>query len=646
MRCSRWLSQGSSAVEVIDSVLIANRGEIAVRIARTLRRLGVTAYGVYAPVDAGAPHTRAVDRAISLKPVPDAGASAPYLDPEAIIEAAQACGARAIHPGYGFLAESAEAARACEQAGLIWIGPGAEAIAGLGDKAEAKRLAAEAGVSVVPGLNHDPDSEAVAAFAEEHGYPLMIKAVAGGGGKGMRRIENAGEIAAALEAARREAVAAFGAGDLIVERLIEPARHIEVQFAVDADGNAVSLGERECSLQRRHQKLIEESPSPAVTPALRERLGRAATALARAAGYRNLGTAEFLVDFDDPDRFYFLEINARLQVEHPVTEAVTGLDLVELQLALAAGELLGEEVTTAIDSLNGHAIEARICAERPVDNFMPATGKIALYHEPSGVRVDSGVEQGSVVTADFDPMLVKLIAHAPTRERAIERLRRALNEIVMLGVETNADFLAWLLDRPETRDGATAITTVERLAGEEAYVAVRNEALPEALKAAATACARAAIERSSPGEGFEKVDGWRLFGTGRGFWEVRDEQGNEHHLVAGPDSAAELDVWLLSRESVAVQGNFGTFNFDFVRDLRLDAAPPGSLEASLPGVVLAVEVSPGDRVDAGQTLLTIESMKMEIAVTAPEAGEVAAVTVSPGDHVARGQLLAEMREEG
>lgn len=661
---------------VIDSVLIANRGEIAVRIARTLKRLGVTSYGVYAPVDSGAPHTRAVDRAVPLAGVEGAGALAPYLDIEAIIAAARSLGAEAVHPGYGFVAESAEAARACERAGLIWIGPSAEAIARLGDKAEAKRLAAEAGVPVVPGLSEQPGesgvpitAEAVAAFAAEHGFPVMIKAGAGGGGKGMRRVAAEDEIAPALDAARREAIAAFGAGHLLVERLIEPARHIEMQIAVDAEGRGVALGERECSLQRRHQKLIEESPSPAVTPALRERLGRAAVDLALAAGYRNLGTAEFLVDFDDPERFYFLELNARLQVEHPVTEAVTGLDLVELQLELADGKPIGERAAGVLErGLDGHAIEARICAERPADGFLPATGSIARYAEPVGARVDSGVERGSLVTADFDPMLAKVIVHAPNREQALARLRRALGETVTLGVETNSAFLAWLADRPEVRDGATAITTVERLVESGAYRQALDDARPAALTAAAAALAEAAggdqtLDGSAGvgAAGFDLADAWRPHGTGWGWWDVEDDAGKTHRLAARPGAGAlEVRVdggdavrvppgapthWWVGDDRVEVQGDFGVAGFSFVRELSVEAAPPGSLEATLPGVVLAVEVAVGDTVEAGQTLLTLESMKMEIAVTAPEAGVVAELSVGPGDHVSRGQVLAEVEPQ-
>lgn len=648
---------------MFESVLIANRGEIAIRIARTLKRLGITAYGVYAPVDAGAAHTRAVDRALPLEAAPGAAALAPYLDIAAIVAAARSCGARAVHPGYGFLAESAEAARACERAGLVWIGPDAEAIARLGDKGEAKGLALAAGVPVVPGLSEEGpgveiDAERVAAFGAEAGYPLLVKAAGGGGGKGMRRIDSEGEIAAALDVARREALAAFGVDRLLVERLVQPARHIEVQFAVDRTGEAVAFCERECSLQRRHQKLVEESPSPAVSPALRHRLGRAAVELARAAGYTNLGTAEFLVEFDDPERFYFLEINARLQVEHPVTEAVTGLDLVELQLALAAGEPLDEEVRRAAERLDGHAIEARICAERPADGFLPATGMIELYEEPDSVRVDSGVERGSAVTADFDPMLAKLIARAPGREEAVATLREALRHLVTLGVETNADFLAWLLDRAEVRDGATTVGLVERLVDSGEYRRARAEALPRALAAAENVCVRAAREGARAGlagepiggsriegEGFDRADGWRLHGTGRGHWDLRDEDGVEHRLAAAPAAGGSPYAWLLDHDRVRVQGDFGVFEFEFVRERSAEDSGPGGLEATLPGVVLAVAVEPGDRVRAGQTLLTVESMKMEIEVTAPEDGTVAAVNVVPGDHVTRGQSLVEMEGE-
>jgi len=437
---------------MIKRLMIANRGEIALRIIRSCRELGVESIAVHSSADAGAPHTLAADRAVAIGPAP---ASESYLSIPGIIQAAQSAGADAIHPGYGFLSENPRFAEACAAAGIIFVGPPSQAIARMGSKIEARRLAAAAGVPVVPGETPDDQSDrGIAAAIDRTGLPALIKASAGGGGKGMRRVIDAADITQAIEAARREATAAFGDGTLYVtlyvEKLIDAARHVEIQVFADNHGQAVHLFERECSVQRRHQKVIEESPSPALTPELRARMTTAAVALARTVEYRNAGTIEFLVDGPS---FYFLEMNTRLQVEHPVTEQVTGLDLVRAQLLVAAGEPL--PWTQAQIAQRGHAIEARVYAEDPAQGFLPQAGRLSVYRAPHipGVRVDSGVAEGSEISVYYDPMLAKVIATAESRPLAINRLAAALRALDIEGVRTNVPFLIRILELPEFRDG-------------------------------------------------------------------------------------------------------------------------------------------------------------------------------------------------
>jgi 3-methylcrotonyl-CoA carboxylase alpha subunit len=428
-------------------VLIANRGEIAVRIMRTCREMGIATVAVYSEPDAQALHVRVADRAVAIGP---AAAADSYLNIDRIVAAARETGADAVHPGYGFLSENDRFATACDDAGLVFIGPPPAALALMGSKIAARGLAAHAGVPVVPGgVPDDQSAEAIAAMAARTGYPVLIKPAAGGGGIGMKVVRDAAMLDGAATQARREAMAAFGDGTLYVERLIERPRHIEVQILADAHDHAIHLFERECSLQRRHQKVIEESPSPAVTPALRARLGEAAVALALAAGYRNAGTIEFLVEGRGDDaRFYFLEMNARLQVEHPVTEAVTGIDLVRAQLEIAAGAPL--PWAQAELTQRGHAIEARIYAEDPAHDFLPQAGRLVLYRPPSmpGIRIDAGVVEGSDVSVHYDPLLAKLIAAGESREAARLRALAALDEFPILGVTTNAPYLRELLQHP------------------------------------------------------------------------------------------------------------------------------------------------------------------------------------------------------
>ncbi|HEX2706631.1 MAG TPA: biotin carboxylase N-terminal domain-containing protein, partial [Solirubrobacterales bacterium] len=526
---------------MFSRVLIANRGEIAVRVERTLRRLGIESVAIYSDADAGAPHVRGADRALRIGPTP---AQQSYLDVEGVVEAALRSGAEAVHPGYGFLAENPTFARACAGAGLTFVGPGPEAMELLGDKVAAKVAATAAGVPILSGLSGERlgDDEIVewAAGAE---LPLLLKAAAGGGGKGMRVVTDLAELPEALAAARREALGAFGDDRLLVERYLKASRHIEVQVLADSHGTTVHLGERECSLQRRHQKVVEESPSPVVDAELRERMGAAAAALARSCGYVNAGTVELIAERDDPGAFFFLEVNTRLQVEHPVTEAITGLDLVELQLRIAAGEPLGfgqEDVR-----FDGHAIEARLYAEDAGHGFLPAAGRIVSYREPAGVRVDSGIEAGTEVGLDYDPMLAKLIAHAPGRAGALSQLERALAELVVLGPATNAAYLRALLARPEVREGALDTGLIERLGAAIA---------PPASEPVLAAIALAALLGPPPSDDpWDARDGWRQ--SGPAWTRAR---------LAGPEGELEVAIRATTGDGWEweMAETTGTFCFD------------------------------------------------------------------------------------
>ncbi|MRG61351.1 ATP-grasp domain-containing protein, partial [Agromyces sp. CFH 90414] len=507
----------TTASRPFDRVLVANRGEIAVRVIRTLRRLGIHAIAVYSDADADAPHVALADTAVRLGPAP---ASESYLDPARLVAAANETGAQAVHPGYGFLSEHAGFARACAEAGLVFVGPGERALEVMGDKIRAKAHVEASGVPVVPGVSGvgddgSPlgDAELVEA-ASRVGFPVLVKPSAGGGGKGMQLARDAAELAEAIPAARRIARAAFGDDTLLVERFIERPRHIEVQVLADAHGSVVHLGERECSLQRRHQKVIEEAPSPLIDEATRARIGEAACRAAESVAYLGAGTVEFLVSDASPDEFFFIEMNTRLQVEHPVTELVTGVDLVEQQLRIAAGAPLPfaqRDVT-----LTGHAVEARVYAESPERGFLPSTGDLLTWREPTGdgVRVDAGVRTGQAVTAFYDPMLAKVIAWAPTRAEALDRLDAALAGTVALGVETNLGFLRRLVADPAVRRGELTTGLIDALPE-----AAAEPASPELLDAAAAALAEA---RASSGAGhqaqgdharaWQRETGWRIGG--------------------------------------------------------------------------------------------------------------------------------------
>ena len=478
----------------IRRVLIANRGEIAIRITRACREAGIESVAVYSEADAGAPHALAADQAVAIGPAPPAES---YLRIPALIEAARATGCDAVHPGYGFLSERPAFAAACEEAGLVFIGPAAATIEQMGSKVGARELMARAGVPVVPGLTPaDQSTAGVLAAAREVGYPALVKASAGGGGKGMRTLRDDRAAAEAIDAARREAEAAFGDGTLYVERLIEAPRHVEIQVFGDSHGSVVHLFERECSIQRRHQKVIEESPSPALTPEVRARMGEAAVAAARAVAYRNAGTVEFLLEGSGAGaRFYFLEMNTRLQVEHPVTEAVAGVDLVRAQLDVAAGNPL--PWTQASLTQRGHAIECRVYAEDPAAGFLPQAGRLLLYREPSGpgVRVDSGVVEGLDVPVMYDPMLAKLTVHAETRNAAIDRAIAALRRYPVLGIRTNVPFLIRVLEHPEFRAGRVDTGFIDR---HLATLTGRPPASGAVVAAAALADPAAADGRATP----------------------------------------------------------------------------------------------------------------------------------------------------
>lgn len=610
----------------MDVVLVANRGEIAIRVARTLHRLGLRSAGVFTPADAASAHVDALDVAIEIPS---------YLDAAAVVEAARRAGADAVHPGYGFLSENAAFAEAVRAGGLTWVGPPPAAIELMGDKARAKVLAREAGVPVVPGVEgRDLGLDELRAFTAEHGHPVVIKAVAGGGGKGMRVVRGDAELAPALDAARREAEAAFGDGRVLVERYLERPRHVEVQVLADAHGTVLHVGERECSLQRRHQKVVEEAPSPAVGPDLRERMGEAAAALARACGYVNAGTVEFLLAGEE---FFFLEMNTRLQVEHPVTELVYGLDLVEQQLRVAAGEPL--ELAQEALVPHGHAIEARLYAEDPAAGFLPASGTVLRYREPAGARLDSGVRAGSVVGTDYDPMLGKLIVHGPDRAAALRGLDRALGELELLGVATNAAFTRALLARNDVRAGALDTGLLERVLA-DLDATPPDDLLPAAaLVAAGTASPAGPWRRRFADHGEVRIAGgevragertWHATARelGDGAWRIALDGVSRRYAAAAEDGV----VWI-GRDGHALEAR--------TEQVARGAGGPaaGSLEAPMPGVVLLVQVANGDTVTEGDVLLVLESMKMELSITAPHDGTVEGLALAVGDRVTRHQPL-------
>ena len=580
---------------MFSKVLVANRGEIAVRIFRSLRDMGIASVAVYSDIDRTAVHPRYADEAYALG---GATSAESYLVVEKLLEAARATGAGAVHPGYGFLAENAGFARAVEEAGLVWIGPPASAIELMGSKTRARQAMQEAGVPIIPGTT-DPvgSADEVAALGDEIGYPLLIKAAAGGGGKGMEIVWSAGDAPRAFESAQRQGRSYFADASVYVEKYLPNPRHVEVQVLADAFGNVIHLGERDCTIQRRHQKLVEETPSPAVDQELRDRIGQIATDAARAAGYRSAGTIEGLLAPDGS--YYFMEMNTRIQVEHTVTEEVTGVDLVRAQIRVALGEPLG--LTQDDVRIRGHAIECRINAEDPSAGFLPSPGTITFYREPSGpgVRVDSGVAEGSVVSPLYDPMVAKLIVRGADRGDAIGRMLRALGEYRIGGVKTLLGFHQALLSHPCFRAGETCHGVVE---SPELAAQAEELSADEPAQAPAVASAGVTVERTA----FVEVDGRRV--------EVRV------HVPEPP--YREL---ARRRSERAAHGGAGA---------------SGTVASPMQGTVLDVKVAEGDLVEAGQVICVIEAMKMENEVTAVVSGTVAQLAVSPLQPISVGQAIA------
>ncbi len=650
----------------IRKVLIANRGEIARRIARTCKRLGIGVVAVYSDADRDMPFVREADEAFRLGPAESAES---YLRIDRIIEAARATGADAIHPGYGFLAENAAFASACVEAGITFIGPTPDAIASMGSKQRAKRIMAEAGVPVIPGYDGaDQSPDVLARMAKEIGFPILVKASAGGGGKGMKRVDSASELASAIESARREAKSAFGDDTLLIEKYVEAPRHVEIQILGDAHGNVVHLNERECSIQRRHQKIVEETPSPALEPGLRREMGEAAVRAAMAIGYRNAGTVEFILANDRS--FYFLEVNTRLQVEHPVTECVTGLDLVEEQIRVAEGRPLGfkqEDVR-----LDGSAIEVRLYAEDPEKGFLPQTGRLVDFHLPplEGIRVDGGVEEGSEVSIHYDPMLAKIVAWGSDRPTAIRRLRRALATLSVQGVRTNRAFLMRVLDHPAFHAGELDTHFIERWMADKLGDARDARAIHRAAVLAVVHShgQRAAERKVLPSipSGYRNnrwSPEWLELGLGERTIRVE-------YCVQSRDGAFELTVdgsATVARACGYVDGVLSVEEGDHLYGGRVivegsryhvltDGASvtfeerprfptvgttqrAGACVAPMPGKVISVEVGVGDGVRAGQVLVRMEAMKMEHAVCAACEGTVLEVRAAVGDQVAADALL-------
>jgi 3-methylcrotonyl-CoA carboxylase alpha subunit len=666
---------------MFNKILIANRGEIACRVAATARRMGVRTVAVYSDADASAKHVAACDEAVHI------GGSAPkdsYLQWQRILDAAKATGAQAIHPGYGFLSENEAFANACAEAGLVFIGPPASAIQAMGLKAESKRLMESAGVPLVPGYHGaDQDPHMLQHEADRIGYPVLIKASAGGGGKGMRAVEKAEDFAAALASCKREAINSFGSDAVLVEKYAQRPRHIEIQVFGDTHGNCVYLFERDCSVQRRHQKVLEEAPAPGMTPELRQQMGLAAVAAARAVNYVGAGTVEFIVE-QPPEggmRFYFMEMNTRLQVEHPVTEAITGLDLVEWQLRVANGEplpLKQEEL-----HIQGHAIEARICAETPDNQFLPATGRLDVYRKPActsftrgSVRIDDGVREGDAISPFYDSMVAKLIVHGRTRAEALARLDAALAETRIVGLSTNVQFLRHVVASPSFAQANLDTALIPREAG-----ALFNQDKVGLNLAVAAAVAQTLLaERASEGKDpFSRRDGWRPHGlTVRRFDFEYLGEAMQASLTYLHDGALQLafhetsgvlafdalpaqngtlmdlrfmgqrqTVQTWQREEIVhvfcALGATQITELDALAHAGEAAHDVGRLTAPMPGKVVSFAVKAGDVVKKGQPLAVMEAMKMEHTIAAPADGTVAELLYAPGDQVAEGAELLKIQ---
>jgi geranyl-CoA carboxylase alpha subunit len=643
-------------------ILIANRGEIALRVMRSAHDAGYRTVAVYSTVDADAPHVRSAHQAVCIGEPPPAQS---YLHIAAIVEAARKTGADAVHPGYGFLAENADFARACRDAGLVFIGPSPEAIDAMGNKAAAKRLMLAAGVPCVPGYDGDDQSAArLAAEAEHVGYPLMIKAVAGGGGRGMRLVTSAPELGDALRSAQSEAAHAFGDATVMLERAIVEPRHIEIQVFADRHGNVIHLGERDCSVQRRHQKVIEESPSPAVSAELRERMGATAVAAARAIGYEGAGTLEFLLDRDG--EFHFMEMNTRLQVEHPVTEAITGLDLVALQLRVAAGEAL--PIAQQDIRFSGHAIEVRLCAEDAENGFMPQSGRLALWQAPPRLRVEHALHSGIEIPPHYDSMIAKIVSHGATRDEARRRLIAGLGDAAALGIKTNQAFLARCLAHPVFASGGATTSFIEQhadavLRGDEAADRRAGLIAPVLLQVTGPGArgnhASGAFSPAWPMVARCEINGCAQDATllARSAHRYEVALAGQRHdvevLELAPSRArficdGVMDSAWWSRDGDRLWLALNSESFEVIDTTREAAARhagaggDGQLRASMNGRVVAVAVAVGQQVAAGQTVITLEAMKMEHVHAAPVAGTVKALHVSAGDQVAARRVVAEI----
>ena len=661
---------------MFKKILIANRGEIACRVAATAARLAIKTVAVYSDADASAKHVSFCDEAIHI------GGSAPkdsYLQWQRIIEAAKVTGAQAIHPGYGFLSENEAFAQACADNGLVFIGPAASAIKAMGLKAESKQLMEKAGVPLVPGYHgSDQSPDLLRREADRIGYPVLIKASAGGGGKGMRTVEKSGDFDAALASCKREAINSFGNDDVLVEKYALRPRHIEIQVFGDMHGNYVYLFERDCSVQRRHQKVLEEAPAPGLSEALRQEMGQAAVAAARAVNYVGAGTVEFIVE-QRPDgemKFYFMEMNTRLQVEHPVTEAITGLDLVEWQLLVASGDKLPLQQDQL--HINGHAIEARICAESPDNNFLPATGTLHVYDKPActsfekgTVRIDDGVREGDTISPFYDSMVAKLIVHGKTREQALARLDAALAQTHIVGLNTNVQFLRYVVRSPAfaTADLDTALIERERT------TLFRQEPVGLVMAAASSIAKTLLDERTLEGaDPFSRRDGWRLHGVNIRRFEFEFQGlaataeltylhdgalqvvlGDVSGLLVFSQTLQGLDIEFAGQRMAATVyrqsetdhiftacGATQITTVDLLAHAGHSPAEAGRLTAPMPGKVVSFAVKAGDLVQKGQPLAVMEAMKMEHTIAAPADGTVEELLYAPGDQVAEGAELLKI----
>jgi 3-methylcrotonyl-CoA carboxylase alpha subunit len=677
---------------MFKKILIANRGEIACRVAATAKRMGIKTVAVYSDADAHAKHVQVCDEAVHI------GGSAPkdsYLRWERILQAAKDTGAQAVHPGYGFLSENEDFAKACAAAGLVFIGPPASAILAMGLKAESKQLMEKAGVPLVPGYHAaDQDPALLQREADRIGYPALIKASAGGGGKGMRVVNSSAEFADALASCKREAINSFGDDAVLIEKYVQRPRHIEIQVFGDTHGNCVYLFERDCSVQRRHQKVLEEAPAPGMTEALRKQMGEAAVAAAKAVNYVGAGTVEFIVEqtaYDKPEsmKFFFMEMNTRLQVEHPVTEAITGLDLVEWQLRVASGEPLPLQQSDL--RIHGHAIEARICAENPDNNFLPATGTLAVYRKPQcssfeipntgvAVRIDDGVREGDSISPFYDSMVAKLIVHGDTREQALARLDEALSQTRIVGLTTNVQFLRHII---RTDSFATAKLDTALIQREEKAL-FAQEPLGLALAAASVVANTLHREQALTGhDPFSRRDGWRAYGVAtRNFGFVfhgasynavltyvhdgslllcvadadgdvngtlvyREDGDALHISFAGQHARVQVFHEVQGHEDVAhvfaPQGATRITVVDALAHAGEAQEAGGRLTAPMPGKVVSFAVAAGDTVKAGQPLAVMEAMKMEHTIAAPADGEVLELLYAPGDQVAEGEELLKLK---